>query len=391
MALGETLSPQRSRVPAQTLIMTVFALQPVAFGAWLPRIPDMRAALDLTPALLALCLLGLPVGILSMLPFAGRFVARIGARRVLIGGFVVFLAVMPLAAFASSALQLFLGLMAAGVAMSVLELALNISADRLERHSGRLIMNTCHGCWSLGIMAGSLIGSGLAGLGLSPALSGSLVAAAIVPLALLAAVALPALPAPPVTQPARPGPTRKAMGMDIIGLGLFVIGIAMTEGAIADWSALYLRDVFTADSAAAGLGYAGFAALVTCGRLGGDRLKAAIGTLPLARLCGGAALLGLGLVVAAPVAALAYLGFAVTGFGVSVGFPLAVSAAAALPGRLPEKTVAALSFMALLGFLIGPVLIGTLADLAGLRIGLAGLLPILALSFAYIPALSPRP
>lgn len=378
----------RGVISAQTLMMLAFALQPVAFGSWLPRIPDMRTSLDLTPAALALCLLGLPVGILTTLPFAGRFVARVGARPVMIGGFLAFLAVMPLAAFASGRFQLFGALIAAGVAMSVLELALNISADRMERHGGRLIMNTCHGCWSLGIMAGSLIGSGLAGLGLSPAVSVSLVAAAIVPIALLTAVSLPALPETAKT--ASRGQTRKALGMDIIGIGLFVVGIAMTEGAIADWSSLYLRDVFTMNSLAAGLGYTGFAALVTCGRFAGDRLKAAIGAVRLARLCGGAALLGVGLLVVAPGVLMAYLGFAITGFGVSVGFPLAVSAAAALPDRLPERTVATLSFMALLGFLIGPVLIGSIADVAGMRIGLAGLLPLLVLSFAFTPALSVR-
>lgn len=237
-------------------------------------------------------------------------------------------------------------------------------------------------------MAGSFIGSGLAGLGVSPAVSISLVAAAVLPVALWAAVSLPAPLA--VAKPASRGQTRKALGMDIIGIGLFVFGIAMTEGAIADWSSLYLRDVFAMNSLAAGLGYSGFAALVTCGRFAGDRLKAAIGAVRLARFCGGAALLGLGLVVVAPGVFVAYLGFAITGFGVSVGFPLAVSAAAALPDRLPEQTVATLSFMALLGFLIGPVLIGSIADVAGMRMGLAGLLPLLALSFAFIPALSVR-
>jgi MFS family permease len=83
-------------MPFQRLVMLIFFLQPIAFGSWLPRIPDIQAKLGLGPADLAIALLGMPVGILITLPFAGRFVSRIGGRATIIYGFVAFLAVVSL-------------------------------------------------------------------------------------------------------------------------------------------------------------------------------------------------------------------------------------------------------------------------------------------------------
>lgn len=369
--------------------MAIFAAQPLAFGAWLPRIPDVRDALGLSPSALALCLLGLPCGTLLALPLAGRVVGRLGARRVMLGGFAAFLGLMPLPGLAATPLQLFAALFAIGIAMPTLELAMNISADRIERQTGRLVMNTAHGCWSLGIMAGSLIGSGLAALSLAPALAIGLVAVATLPVALWLVSGLPGLEA----AEAGPQAVRRRRGLpgrDVLAIGAFVFGITMTEGAVADWSALVLRDVFGTGSGAAGLGYAVFAGFITLGRLIGDRAKSRFGAVRLARVCGATAIAGLALVLIAPGAVVACLGFAVMGFGVSVGFPLAVSAAAALPGRAAETTVATVTFLALTGFLVGPVLIGALAEVTSVRFGLIGLLPFLILSFLAIRSLTPK-
>lgn len=372
------------------LILVIFALQPLAFGAWLPRIPDVRNALGISPSVLALCLLGLPVGTLLALPFAGRFVARVGAKPVMFWGFGVFLCLMPLPGLAASPGQLFLGLFAIGLVMPTLELAMNISADRIERTTGKLTMNTAHGCWSLGIMAGSLIGSGLAAADLAPALAIGLVGLIVLPIALVTVGLLPKLDGQ--EQVPRAGKKRSAGWLparDVLAIGAFVLGVSMTEGAVADWSALILRDVFHAGSGMAGLGYAVFAGFITLGRLLGDRAKGLFGPVRLARVCGVAALAGLAVVLLAPDAIVACLGFAVLGLGVSVGFPLAVSAAADLPGRAPETSVATVTFLALMGFLVGPVVIGTIADLTHIGLGLVGLVPFLVLSLTMIPALRP--
>lgn len=365
-------------VRTRWLVMAVFFLQPIAFGAWLPRIPDIQQRLELGPADLAMALLGLPIGTLTALLFAGRLVAHIGSRNTIIYGFVAFLGIVGLPALSQNFAWLFVTLAMTGAALSVLELGLNVAADEVEKAGGKFIMNTCHGFWSLGIMTGSLVGAGLAGAGFAPQWSTIGTAVAVLPLALAAAVRLPDLRR---SEPGQSAPESWSLpGATLLGICLFVFGITMTEGAIADWSAVYLREAFAVGPGYSGLGYAVFAAMVAAGRFRGDSLKARFGARTLASACGALALAGIALVTAAPSAAIVFAGFALVGFGVSVGFPLAVSAAASLTDRPTAASVAILSFMALTGFLVGPPLIGFVAEAFDLRLGLAALLPVLALS-----------
>lgn len=366
-----------SKINTRWLVMAVFFLQPVAFGAWLPRIPDIQQRLGLGPADLALALLGLPVGTLITLIFAGRLVARIGSRNTIIYGFIVFLAVVGLPTLSQDFTFLFITLAVTGAALSVLELGLNVAADEVEKAGGRLIMNTCHGFWSLGIMTGSLLGAAFAGTGISPQWSVIGTAAVVLPIALIAAINIPDLHNGKVPEEAARWSLPNAK---LLGICFFVVGITMTEGAMADWSAVYLRDAFALGPGVSGLGYALFAGMVTLGRLTGDRLKMRFGPKVLARFCGLLALAGVALVAGAPSTILAFVGFGLVGFGVSVGFPLAVTAAAQLTDRPTAGSVAILSFVALTGFLIGPPLIGYVAETFDLRYGLAALIPMLVVS-----------
>jgi MFS family permease len=357
------------------LVRAIFFLQPVAYGAWLPRIPDVAGTLGLTPAGLALVLLGLPVGTVLTLPFAGRIVGAIGARRAMLAGFLIYALALSLPGLATSGPLLFAALVAAGAAISFLELGLNVGADAAEKASGALVMNSAHGFWSLGIMAGSVLGSLLAGLGLSPGFAVPLAALVSVPLGLVAAARLPAdtaaaTPQTPTADEAPGGFTPPSLAL--WGICAFVFGVTMTEGAMADWSALFLRQVFAVTGAEAGLGYSLFALMVAVGRFAGDALKLRFGAVVLARTAVGIGLVGIVLVALSSAPVLALFGFALVGLGVSVGFPLAVSAVAALPG-VPARNVAALTIAALSGFLVGPLVIGFIAEDAGLRLGLAAL------------------
>src|SRR3569833_521080 len=156
----------------QRLTMLVFFLQPIPFGSWLPRIPDVQHALGLGPAGLAVALLGLSCGTLVTLPFAGPIVERIGAHSGLLIGCVLHFLAVCLPGLGPGPVLLFLALMLTGATMSFVELSLNITAAGTEKATGSLIMSTSLGVWSFGIMVGSLIGSGLAGVGLGPSLAG---------------------------------------------------------------------------------------------------------------------------------------------------------------------------------------------------------------------------
>ncbi|WEK03628.1 MAG: MFS transporter [Candidatus Devosia phytovorans] len=376
------LTPQR-------LTMLIFFLQPIAFGSWLPRIPDVQQALGLGPAGLAVALLGLPCGTLLTLPFAGPLVGRIGPRVAIILGLVLYSIAVSLPALAPDPIMLFVALMLTGSSLSFVELGLNVQADAVEKGEGKLIMTTSHGCWSVGIMVGSLLGSGLAALGLAAQWAIPLVAVVVLPIGLVVANILPVY-----TAEAPEGVEQRSAwafpSWPLLGICFFVFGITMTEGAMADWSAIFLRDALGAEGGMVGLGYAVFAAMVAAGRFGGDTLKRAFGAINTARICGTLAVLGAGVLYIAPSEAVALIGFGIIGVGVSVGFPLAVTAAAGLGDRAPSANVAVLSFVALLGFLIGPPVIGFVAEHFDMRLGIACLVPVLIVSLLLTGRLVPR-
>jgi MFS family permease len=287
--------------------------------------------------------------------------------------------------------MLFVALMIVGVALSTLELGLNVEADRAEKTTGLVIMSRCHGFWSLGIMAGSLIGAGAMALQVSAQWSIPVVALLVLPLALAISAQLPAEPkAAAASSPTAPVAPFKLPSLALLGICAFTFGITMTEGAIADWSAVYLKEVLSAGGAATGLGYSVFACLVAAGRFGGDSMKARFGAVAIARGCGSAALVGLLIVLFAPSTLVALIGFGAIGIGVSVGFPLAVTASAGLTDRPAAASVAILSFMALLGFLVGPPVIGFVGEFWGLRTGLAILFVPLTISLVFTRMLTPR-
>jgi MFS family permease len=373
---------------ARRLTMLIFFLQPIAFGSWLPRIPEIQHSLALGPAGLAIALLGLPCGTLLILSFAGRIVGRIGARRAILIGFPFYTAAVLLPVLAPSPILLFCALLVCGASISFLELGLNVEADQVEKFSGRLLMSTSHGFWSLGIMAGSLVGALLGGRGLAPALSVPLVAVVILPIALIVGTRLPSgtQHEGAVGDGNRPIWPSKAL----LGICFFVFGVTMTEGAMADWSAIFMRDIMQADTATAGLAYSVFALLVAGGRFAGDWLKARFTAVLVARMCGGLAVIGVVLLYLAPTYPLALAAFGLVGLGVSIGFPIAVSAAASLTDRPAASSVAVLSFIALVGFLVGPPLIGFVSEATDIRFGLAALLPFLLLSLALTGMLMPK-
>jgi len=371
--------------------MLVFFLQPIAFGSWLPRIPEIQSAMGLGSAALAIALLGMPVGTLLTLPFAGPLVGRIGARMAILIGFVFYSLAACLPVLAPDPILLFIALMLAGSSISFVELGLNVEADLVEKSTGKLIMNTSHGCWSLGIMVGSLIGSGFLAAGVAPGIALPLLALAILPIALLAGWALPALE--DRTENETGEPQRSAWSLPspaLVGVCLFVFGITMTEGAMADWSAIFLRDALSAEGGLVGLGYSVFAFMVAAGRFGGDFLKRRLGSVNTARLCGTLAVLGAALLFLAPSVEIALIGFGTIGIGVSVGFPLAVTAAAGIGDRAASANVAVLSFVALTGFLIGPPLIGFVAEHSDIRFGVACVIPMLVVSLFLTGRLTPR-
>ncbi|HEY8596326.1 MAG TPA: MFS transporter [Devosiaceae bacterium] len=368
----------------QQRVLWLFFLQPVAFGAWIPRIPQIQTKLALDPAGLALALAGGPVGTLITLLFADRLVHALGARQTTLVFFPVFFAVMALPLLAPTLPLLALSLALMSASISILELGLNVLASEAERLEKRIIMSKAHGFWSLGLMAGTALGAIAAGLHVAP-------------IAANLAITLFALPAamwfgrelPRAAPPASSVPGKIALPHPVLLLiCLYVFGTALTEGAVADWSAIYMRDAFGSTPGIGGLAVSAFSLAVALTRMMGDRLRQRFGPARLGRTLAFVGLAGVLLVVFAPSESAGILGFVLVGIGASVAFPIGVSAAVEAPGRNTASNVATLSFIALTGFLIGPLLIGSITQLAGIRAGLGVLFPMLALSALLAPVLN---
>jgi len=358
--------------------MGIFFIQPVVLGVWLALIPKVQSGLNLDTSQLALGLMGTPAGMLMTLPFAGKMANTFGIRKILYIGFPVYFFSITLIGQAGGLYSLFLVLFLVGVCGSLLTLALNVHASRVEKHTRRVIMNRCHGFWSLGIMAGSFLGSVLESES-TVWLILIICASTSFPLALLLCLGLPSYENVN-SAGMSPGLVITQFPAILIGICFFTFGISMTEGAMANWASVYVKEMLGSEAQGTGYGFGLFAAFVAFGRFFGDSLKIKLGTIKVARIFVTISILGLICLVIANDLWLALAGFALIGLGLSVGFPLAVTAAASIDDKREASYVAFLSLIALIGFLIGPPIIGFLANTTSIKTGLTILFPGLLLS-----------
>ncbi|HZP21461.1 MAG TPA: MFS transporter, partial [Bauldia sp.] len=335
---------------------------------------DVQAHLGVGPGDLSLGLLGTPVGTLIALPFAGRLIHRLSARSVIRAAFPFYCLAFLLPGWAWSVPSLFASLLLIGMAQPVVDVAMNVEADRIERDGGRRIMNTCHGFWSAGSMVGGVSGATFAGWGVGVPWHYMVIAAIGVPVSLLLANALPVtarvhrpdeMPPPWIALPTKA----------LLGVCIFAFGMLLVEGSALDWSGSFLQKVIGVSPAATGIGFGAFALFMAGGRFMGDRMSERYGPVLVARTCAVICLFGMIVLATAGSLPIAVAGLAAAGLGVSVAAPLAVSAAAGRRGRPAAVNVAALSLISFGGFLVEPPLVGFVAEYGGLRWGLAATIP----------------
>lgn len=370
------------------LIMTLFFLQPVAIGCWLALIPYMKDTLGLSKAELSIALLGSPIALLIALQLAGKAVGLFGVRKLFLYAFPfqAVASVMPI--IAVNQVSLFLGLAVFGASIAMMEVALNVYAGRIEKQAARLVMNRCHGFWALGLMAGSLVVTVSAGF-LSPLMAmmvGSFCSAVI---GFYLALGLPKVG----EAENKRAPARRSFGQlprPLFAIALFMFAITLTEGAMADWAAVYLSERTQSSLTDAGIAVTVFSAFLAAGRFAGDWIKYRFGAVAHARGSIGISILGLLFLVLPLPLAFVFIGFAFVGLGVASGYPLGVSAVAALDDVYEAGNVALMSTSALMGFLVGPPLIGFLSEAFGLRVGFAVLIPGLIMAFLVAIVLRPR-
>jgi fucose permease len=352
---------------AKITVTVVFTVHAVLAASWVAYIPQVKSELDLSDAALGTALFGAPLGSVAAMIFCHWALPRWGSHRLVPVALVGYAVAGTTIGLASSGRWLFLALAGWGVFQGALDVAMNTQAAAVERLAQAPIMARFHGMWSLGGLLGASTGAACvsAGVGLAPLL----VVVGVVVLG-VAAPFLRYLVADQAAAGAREERSTKRSGLTTTVAVLAAVAFAsfLTEGAASDWSANYSRNVVGAGPGVAALSYAAYMLLMVVTRLGATRLQARFGTrrlLPALALFAVVAM-SVTLVLANPVVSV--IGFACLGAGVALLVPTAFSAAYSAGNA--GSGIALVAAGGWVGYLLGPPLIGHLAD----RVGLPGAL-----------------
>jgi fucose permease len=358
----------------------VFFANGAVIGTWVAQIPWIQERFDLSKSAMGGILTAMALAVIVALPFAGRAVVKHGSHRVTVLGGIACALTVNLAVLAPEPLLVVAGLFILGGSSATMDVAMNAHGVHVEKGCARPIMSSLHAGWSFGGMTGAGFAALMAALGVDPR-----VGVAVASAALLACVL--GFTSRIGTGSVAEGDETPAFALPsrgVVVLAILCFLVMVTEGAMADWGGLYLRQDLGAAAAVAALAFACFTAGMTAGRLVGDAINHRIGAIALLRW--GALLTALPLaamlLIGRPAAALAGL-FAI-GLGVANGVPLMFSAAGRQRDTPSGPAIAAVSSMGSLGFLAGPPFIGFLADATSLPWALAtlilGALAVLALA-----------
>jgi MFS family permease len=376
------VAPRRARIG----VSIVFLVCGAAFATWAARVPAAQERLGLAEGELALGLFGLAAGSVLALLVAGALVTTIGSKRTSIVGAAVLCAGLPAVAAAPD-LGLFVAALAVlGVGNSLLDVAMNAHAARVEDAYGRPIFAGFHAFWNIGGLAGSGLAAGLAAANVPIGVHFPVAAAVLLAVALGATTAFL-----PGADPGAGGPAFSLPGRALVPLGVIAFCGFLAEGTVNDWSAVLLTTETAASESAASLGYFTFSIAMIGVRLAADRFVARVGAVLIMRVAAAVTAGGFAVVIVAPAPAVGIVGFAVIGLGVAAIVPVAWSVAAQKEPQAPGRAIAAVATCGYLGFLVGPVLVGALASAIGLSgaVAVAGVASIAVLLLA--PSLRVRP
>ncbi|MBT2531138.1 MFS transporter [Arthrobacter sp. ISL-48] len=388
LAQQPTREARRARLAVNILFFTNGAI----FASLLPRYPDIKTNLALTNGEFGLAVAAFPLGALLAGLSAGMLVRRFRSSRVAIVATVLASLGILLAGSAPAWVALAGGLFVAGAMDSITDVAQNSHGLRVQRLYGRSILNSFHAVWSVGAVAGGLLGAAAAELSVAPPIQLGIASAVFSLMAVLSYRLL--LSGPEPLEPAGESDSRSAApnrsgGMlpakakygALLALVIIASAGALVEDSGSSWSAIYLSGSLSASAFVAGAGFVALQGMQFVGRILGDRLVDRFGQRAVARAGGLIVLVGMGLALSFPTVIGSVIGFGLAGLGVSTLIPAAMHAADELPGFRPGEGLTIVSWLLRLGFLLSPPIVGAIADASSLRLGLlvvplAGLLVI---------------
>ena len=374
---------------ARRAVSVLFFLNGVIYANWVSRIPAIQIDRKLSHGELGLALLGIALGALIAMPAAGAWIARVGSARVTRITTAFFCLLMPGLALAPNLWLFGAALLAFGAAHGALDVAMNAQAVVVEKRYPQPIMSSFHALFSTGGLVGALMGGAIAAQGIKPIPHFIAVSAAM---AVVAAILLPYLlsggestgRAASASKPKFTLPPRSLLALGAIGFC-----VLMGEGAMADWTGVYLRQTLSSSEGLAALGYATFSVAMAAGRFVGDWLTAKLGPVRLVRTSGLVAAAGLSLSLFSTNPMLALLGFIGVGAGFATVVPIIFSAAGRSTQVPSAVALSAVTSMGYFGFLAGPPIIGFVAEGIGLRGALGLIVATCLLMVALAPSVRP--
>lgn len=334
----------------------------LTYVSWACRIHDIKEFFHLNNAGLGSVLFALPVGLLVSLPVSGWLVTRAGSRKVLITAGLLFPLALCLIGIVTEIWQLVAVLFCFGFLNNLFEVAMNTQAVGIEALYGRSIMASFHGLWSLAGLTGVIIGTWMISLGW-PVLPHFCIIAAI-SWALLFISYRQLLPA---DQAGEDQPIFAKPDRGLLRLGLIAFASLITEGTMFDWSGVYFKQIVGVPESFTTVGYIAFMGTMAGGRFTADRLVTRFGVTRVLQLSGVTSTAGLLMAVLFPSIYTATVGFLLVGIGVCAVVPLVLALAGKSTTMAPGIAIAAVSTIGFLGFLLGPPLIGFIAEAASLR------------------------
>ncbi len=356
----------------------LFATSSLLFGTWVASIPGIKHRLGFTDGSLGLSLLLSPLGAITGMLLSTRVFSKVPVGKWMLVGYLLLCCIMVLQINSVNRVMFWTCLYFFGVISFLNGVSSNATVNILEKKYNRLFMSTCHGMYSLGGAVSAGLAVVLFSIHLPSGWQIVLTASVIITIIFFNRNLLLAnrdiihsrsgikLPSP-----------------TILGISFICMVTFMAEGCVADWSAIYLREILHSPKELVSLGYAGFSIAMTIGRLNGDSLIAGIGSKKIVIAGCLLAATGFLIVVMAPGVMVAIAGYILVGLGCSCIVPVLFSASANIPGVSTVEGFAMVTTGGLIGFLTGPSLIGFISEKANLSQGLS-LLILLALVAAVV-------
>jgi len=340
----------------------------LCFATWASRIPDIKTDLHLSEGDLGSILFALPLGQLVIMPFSGKLVTRFGSHRILIFALLLYVFSMTNLGLAAAAWQLSLGLFVFGIFGNLSNIAVNTQGVYTEVLFKKTIMSSFHGMWSFAGFTGALIGLGMLAFKLTPYIHFVIVAGIVF---LMMVFNYKFLIKAKETIKAEKKKLFSKPDSALIWLGIIGFCCMASEGVMFDWSGVYFKDVIKAPGPLVILGYTSFMIMMAGGRFLGDGLIRKFGRKTVLQISGIMISAGLFTAVFFPFVIPATIAFMFVGLGVSTIVPTVYSVAGKNPNVSPSVALTTVSSVSFLGFLMGPPIIGYIAELSSLRFSFA--------------------